>query len=239
MKRIAIASNRQEPVGSAFCFMQNNINEAYSSAIIKCGGIPLVIPYCEPTFTDNMLEGFDGLMLIGGGDISPIMYGEENRNSKNTNEELDRFHMALVTSARKKGIPILGICRGLQVLNIAYGGTLYQDIEKEKEHSINHRRIESPYEATHEVELVEGTKLYSILKKKHIGVNSLHHQGVNTLGFGLKAAAYAPDGLIEAFEGENVFAVQWHPEAIYEMMEPIFRGFVEDVCSNKAKLLGL
>lgn len=239
MKRIAIASDRHEPTGSAFNFMRNSINEAYSGAIIKAGGVPLAIPYCEPTFTDNMLDGFDGLMLIGGGDISPIMYGEENRNSKNTDEELDRFHMALVTSARKKGIPILGICRGFQVLNIAFGGTLYQDLEKEKENSINHRGIDKPYDVFHEVELVEGTKLYSVLKEKHIGVNSLHHQGVHTLGFGLKASAHAPDGLIEAFEGENVFGVQWHPEAIFNRMEALFRGFVDDVCCNKSKLLGL
>ena len=229
MKRIAIASDRQAPIKSAFCYKQNYVNEAYTSAIEKAGGVPLILPYTEPTYADKLLDGFDALLLTGGNDISPILYGENIRYAKDTDEELDRFHMALITYARKRGIPILGICRGFQLLNVAFGGTLYQDLQKERDSSINHRAIETPYTVAHEVQLSEGSRLYSILKEKYIGVNSLHHQGINTLGFGLTPSAYAPDGLIEAFEGNGILGVQWHPEAMGNAMEVLFKSFVEEL----------
>ncbi len=227
MKRVAIASDRQEPYKSAFCYKQDYVNEAYTSAIIKAGGAPLVLPYAEPTFAESLLSGIDGLLLIGGNDIAPVLYGEDIRYAQNVDEELDRFHMGLITYARKKGIPILGICRGFQLLNVAFGGTLYQDLEKERDSSINHRNLDKPYTASHDVELTEGTRLYSMIGEKYIGVNSLHHQGVNALGFGLTASAYAPDGLVEAFECEKTLGVQWHPEAMGDCMDTIFKDFIE------------
>lgn len=229
MKRIAIATDRQKPQASVFPFMQNYANEGYTEAVIKGGGVPLLVPYCEPIFTDKMLEGFDALILMGGNDVSPILYGEENRKAIDFDESLDRFHMSLITEARKIGIPILGICRGFQLLNVAFGGTLYQDIESEKDSTINHTQLDRPCSIAHQVQLVEGSNLYRILKEKNIGVNSLHHQGIKDLGFGLNAVAYAPDGLIEAFEGEDVFGVQWHPEAMSGRMTEIFSGFIKDI----------
>ena len=229
MKRIAIAADRKPPQGSAFCYKQIYTNEAYTNAILKAGGTPLIVPYCEPTFTDTIIDGFDGLLLTGGNDISPILYGEENNGSLNTDEELDRFHMALVTSARKKGIPILGICRGFQLLNISFGGTLFQDLQSESPFTIDHRRLDIPYDIAHDIELVEDSLLYSVLKEKRIGVNSLHHQGIKTLGFGIRPTAFSSDGLIEGFEGYGTYGVQWHPEAMGERMEALFKGFVASI----------
>lgn len=229
MKRIAIASDRKPAQGSAFCFKQIYTNEAYTNAIFKAGGTPLIVPYCEPTFTDNIIDGFDGLMLIGGNDICPILYGEENSYSLNTDEELDRFQMALITSARKRGIPILGICRGFQLLNISFGGTLFQDLEKEREDSIIHKRYDFPYTEVHKVQIREDSFLFDALGETTIGVNSLHHQGVKELGFGLKPTAIAEDGLIEGFEGYGIYGVQWHPEAMGEKMEPVFKHFIDGI----------
>ena len=229
MKKIAIATDRQAPQGSVFPFWQNYVNEGYTNAIFNAGAIPLLIPFTNPTGTEQLLDGFDALVVTGGNDIDPILYGEEVTYSKEYDERVDRFHMGLITAARKKGIPILGICRGLQLLNVALGGTLYQDIGKEREDSINHQIIERPLEIVHNVELTEGTYLYYALKEKHLGVNSLHHQGIKELGFGLKAAAYAPDGLIEAIEGQGVYGVQWHPEALSEGRENLFNAFVKDI----------
>ena len=149
MKRIAIASDRQNPINSAFCYKQNYVNEAYTNAIFKAGGLPLILPFTEPTLSSCLVDGCDGLLLIGGHDISPVLYGEDIRYAKDIDEELDRFHMGLITEARKKGIPIFGICRGFQLLNVALGGTLYQDLEKERDSSINHRRLDIPLSLIH------------------------------------------------------------------------------------------
>lgn len=229
MKRIAIATDRQAPQGSVFPFWQNYVNEGYTSAVFDSGALPFLIPFTKPTGTEELLEGFDALILTGGNDISPILYGEEITYSKDCDEKLDRFHMGLITSARKKGIPILGVCRGFQLLNVALGGTLYQDLEKERDSSINHKQLDLPLSVAHNVELMEGTYIYSALKEKTIGVNSLHHQGIKDLGFGLTAAAYSPDGLVEAIEGQGVYGVQWHPEALSEGKGNIFKAFVEDI----------
>lgn len=230
MKRIAIASDRQNPEHSAFTYKWNYANEAYTSCIYKAGALPFIIPYTELLETDEIVKNFDALMLIGGADISPSLYGESVTFSKNCDIQLDRFHLSLVTSARKYKVPVLGICRGFQLINVAFGGTLYQDIESEKSVSIPHAVLDKPYEEVHDISILEDSLLYKVFNTSTIGVNSLHHQGIKTLGFGLKTSAVAPDNLIEAFEVEdNVFAVQWHPEAMGDKMQPLFDTFIKSL----------
>ena len=237
MKKIAIATDRQSPVGSVFPFWQNYVNEGYVNAITKAGRRPLLIPFCNPTETDEILEDFDGLVLTGGNDVSPILYGEENIASVHCDEPLDRFHMGLITSARKMNIPILGICRGFQLLNISFGGTLIQDIPSERPSSVNHKQVDKSMGGAHPVDIVLGSNLYTALKEKSVWVNSLHHQGVKDLGFGLKPSSYAPDGLIESFEGTNVLGVQWHPEAMFDKMQPLFTYFINEMNRPASHLL--
>lgn len=230
MKRIAIAANRHlKPFDSAFSYKQDFVNEAYIELIRQSGATPYIIPYTKPIECEDILEGFDALLITGGSDIDPILYGEkDNGLSKNLDPELDRFQQTLISNAQKKGVPILGICRGFELINVIYGGTLYQDILSERPDAINHMRDDEPYSGVHKIKVVEGTFLDSVFTEPSIMVNSLHHQGVKTLGFGLKASAFAPDGIIEAFEGENVLAVQWHPESMADGMNDLFKAFIEE-----------
>lgn len=227
MIKIAIASYQIDPVKSAFCYRQNVINCGYTDAILRCGAIPVVIPYIEPEYAKEALRGFSGLIIPGGSDISPSLYGEGNSYSKEPDLELDKYELALLKAAEEMNIMTLGICRGAQLINIYHHGSLYQDIEKNTESTI-HRRPDKPYEGVHNVELYDDSFLYPLFNKKTLSVNSLHHQGIKSLGKGLKVSAIAEDGIIEAFEGERTIAVQWHPEAMFDAMRTIFSYFVKE-----------
>ena len=145
----------------------------------------------------------------------------------------DTFEISMVQKALKIGLPVLGICRGLQVMNVAMGGTLYQDIATQLPGAIKHPCYDTPRDKVHEVTVTEHSKLHRISGTTRIGVNSRHHQGVKKLGNGLVATAYSEDGLIEAFEcpaEKFVMAVQWHPESLsdrYPEAQAIFNAFAE------------
>jgi len=227
MLKIAIASYQIDPVQSAFCFRQNVINRGYTDAIIKCGAIPVVIPYIDPKYAKQALDGFSGLLLPGGADVSPSLYGEENIYSKGCDLEYDKYELALLKAAEELEIMTLGVCRGAQLINVYHNGSLYQDIEINT-HSPIHRRPDKPYEGVHSVELSDDSFLLPLFGNKTLSVNSLHHQGIKRLGDGLKASAIAEDGVIEAFEGKNTIAVQWHPEAMFDEMKSIFSYFIKE-----------
>ena len=143
--------------------------------------------------------------------------GEEEREyTLSPNKDNDLFQMKAIEEALRLGKPILGICRGLQILNVFFGGTLYQDIGKERQKSLRHSHLDIPEGYAHSISITEGSFLYEAVKEKKMEVNSLHHQGIKTLGSGLAATAESPDGLVEAIENrENrIMAVQWHPEAL-------------------------
>jgi putative glutamine amidotransferase len=160
--------------------------------------------------------------LSGGSDLDPGYYGEEPVPELGvTLPERDTFEMALLEHALRRQIPILGICRGMQVLNVALGGTLYQDLPSQMDHMVllGHRQETPKWQPTHEVEVDGGSKIAKILGTDELKVNSYHHQAIKDLAFGLVAVACAPDGVIEAVESSDLakrwmIGVQWHAEAM-------------------------
>lgn len=217
---IGLAGYLHSPVNSAFTYRQENTNEAYTSAIEKAGGYALLLPY---TADSKRLEAavcaVDGILIPGGLDVDPELYGETAMPCcKEHHMDMDLFQMDLIDMAIRKNRPIFGICRGLQIINVHHGGTLYQDLDECFSKEIKHPRLDSPVAAVHEVRLEDGCILRDVFGKSEIPVNSLHHQGIKSLGGGLSPAAVCTDGLVEGIEdGKNgIFAVQWHPEALME-----------------------
>jgi putative glutamine amidotransferase len=195
----------------------------YSEAIVAAGGRPVLFP-ATSTIPEDLLEGIGGLILSGGGDLSPSMYGEEPvEASYGISEIRDAYEQALVADAISRSIPILAICRGLQIINVIRGGTLHMDIS-------GHWQTEPSDQTVHSVELKEGSALSELVGSTSMEVNSYHHQGIKKLGHNLTAVAFAGD-LIEAYEATDadIIAVQWHPEHLYEKSESnmlLFREIV-------------
>lgn len=211
------------------------INGAYADAIKSCGGDLRMFETTEEI--DEVIDQVDGVLLPGGVDVNPGLYGEERRmHTQPPHNERDRFEMYLLERAMEKRIPILGICRGLQVINVKQGGTLYQDVEKEMSGSIRHdwhhdenEHLLSRSLLAHSVSIQEESKLHAILKETEIKVNSLHHQGIKDLGKGLVATGHSSDGLIEAIEMPDypyLIGVQWHPEELNA--DPLWNGFMRN-----------
>ncbi len=200
--------------------------EEYVDAVRRAGGIPVVLPPAPLAATDELVAHLDGLVLTGGGDISPSCYtGEDEGVSADIDHEEDSWDIALVLAARTRRLPVFGICRGLQALNVALGGSLHQDISGRA----NHPRIPEDPEATlafrHPVIIDPGSLVADALGAGERSVNSIHHQSVDRLGAGLAVVARAPDGTVEGLEFRNgngaadpdwwAHAVQWHPERLH------------------------
>ncbi len=181
----------------------------------------------------------EGVVLTGGSDVNPDLYGASPHASYSASEPgRDAFEIALVRAATEAGLPIFAICRGMQVLNVALGGDLVQDIPSEVNGALNHEVREPRFAIAHEVWASKGSRLSTLMQEKledaeSCPVNSRHHQAVRHLGRGLEIVATAPDGVIEAVEGPGPFClgVQWHPENFWRTGEfrPLFEGFV-DAC---------
>lgn len=216
---------------------QENANEpseftspkSYSKAIEHAGGLPILLPIIDENveLIEEMLEHVDGLLLTGGVDVDPLLFGEQpHRELGRIDPGRDYFELHLAKAAMKKGIPILGICRGCQILNVAAGGTIIQDIPEVlgKQNVIKHQQSAPRWYPTHTARLVEGTKLASIFGEKEISINSYHHQSVNQPAPGFVVSAQATDGVIEAIEFADhpfTIGVQWHPELMWYRC-PIF-----------------
>ncbi len=184
---------------------------------------PLLIPLGLPEGQlDAILERIDGVLFSGGGDIHPKRYGSTmHPKVDDIDEDRDRVEIHLAKQVLQQHIPFLAICRGMQVINVAAGGTLYEDILDQRSGSLQHQTPEElPRDhLAHSVTVEQDTKLASILGTAELPVTSNHHQAVRTLGKDLTASAYAPDGIIEAFEKSDSpfgIAVQWHPEWLQE-----------------------
>ncbi len=182
----------------------------YLQAIERAGAVPVVLPPCVSDL-EALIVRLDGICLSGGPDLDPGAYGARERHEElgPTEPSLDRFELDLARAALERGIPILGICRGSQALNVACGGTLHQ-------HLPGHRQTQPGPIPTHEVEVFAGTRLAALLGPGTLAVNSFHHQAVDVLGDGLRVAARAADGTVEAIELPHGFAlgVQWHAETL-------------------------
>jgi putative glutamine amidotransferase len=195
----------------------------YVEGVAEAGGVPVVLPpVAEHRAAEALLDGMDGLLLSGGSDLDPGYYGEEAVPELGvTIPERDAFEMALLEHALRRKMPILGICRGMQVLNVALGGTLYQDLPSQMDHMVllGHRQETPKWQPTHEVDVDGGSKIAKILCTDELKVNSYHHQAIKDLASGLVAVACAPDGVIEAVESSDLakrwlIGVQWHAEAM-------------------------
>ncbi|CAN5863437.1 gamma-glutamyl-gamma-aminobutyrate hydrolase family protein [soil metagenome] len=196
----------------------------YVEGVARAGGVPLILPPVGGTKNVEMiLDSLDGLLLSGGSDLHPSHYGEDPVPELDvTIPERDEFELALLEMAFRRGMPVFGICRGMQVLNVALGGTLYQDLPSQIGPDLIMHRQESPkWQATHEVEFYDRTLSVGISGNDVIKVNSYHHQAVKDLSGELVLSGCSSDGLIEAVESRDVsdqwiVAVQWHAEAMRE-----------------------
>jgi putative glutamine amidotransferase len=205
----------------------------YMKAIEEAGGVPVVMPPLDLGAVDPLLDRLDGLCLSGGPDMDPGTYGGRYHPKLGPTEpELDQFELALTRAACKRELPILAICRGQQLLNVARGGNLYQHVPEDPGGEIAHRLPGKGRHGAHEVEVETGSLLSRALGGVTAAhVNSYHHQAVHSLGRGVKPVAWAPDGLIEGIEVPDcgwAVGVQWHAEAIVERPEQLalFREFV-------------
>jgi putative glutamine amidotransferase len=214
----------------------------YTEAVSAAGGIPIMIPLgLSEAELSEIVRRVDGLLLPGGGDIAPALYGsEENGTMWGIDEERDRTEYFLTRAAVAAQKPLLAICRGCQMFNVALGGTLWGDIATQKEGAIRHDYFRTHPRSflSHTVEIAPDSRLHQHLGKTSSWVNSLHHQGVRQLAPGLAATAVAPDGLIEGVElPDHPFAigVQWHPECLVADdpdMRSLFSGLVSAASSR-------
>ncbi len=209
----------------------------YFQAVERAGGIPVLLPPLGGAKDiEELLRRLDGLVLSGGDDIWPERYGQ-TRHAKTVpvTGARDIFDFQLVRMALGMGVPILGICYGAQLINVALGGSLIQDIPSERPTGLSHKA-----ETGHKVIVERGTRLYELLKAEVLTVNSSHHQAIDRLGEGLRVSAMAEDGIVEAVEGVGyplVIGVQWHPERMAgdSAQRGLFTAFLEEVKGRATK----
>lgn len=195
------------------------LSDYYVRAVSEAGGTPLLIPTVDPQLAHNYYERVDGLLLSGGFDLDPFYFGEEPLwGLGEITPRRDCLELSLARLALEGNKPVLAICRGLQVLNVAAGGTLHQDLKGVTKflHSQNAPR----WYPTHQVDIEENSRIYQIAGEKSFRVNSFHHQGINKTGPLLKAVGWSKDGLVEAVEAaepsRHIIGVQWHPEGTWD-----------------------
>ncbi len=223
---IGISCNWSEEVVS--------VSHTYIQAVEQAGGLPVPIPFSnDTTVLQAQIDRVDALVMIGGEDFDPWLYGEEPHPMLGTvHMERDRYDLYLIRCALRKGIPLLGICRGLQGLNVVEGGSLYQDLPSTYPNPcIRHRQGAERQFGSHTVRIAPDSRLHAIVGLDSLRVNSFHHQAVRQAAPGYRIVASSPDGVIEALEKEGkhwIIGVQWHPEALnLSGDEPSHRLFQE------------
>ena len=228
---IGITLDNEEP-GKYSKFPWYAIRENYLNSVYKFGGVPF------PLFHDTKSVGelskiLDGLIITGGNfDINPKLYGKNNSGSRIIKQNRTIFEIAIFKKLLKLKKPILGICGGEQIINVACNGTLIQDIKKiQKKKIINHEQINPRNEVSHSITINKKTKLYKIINKFKIQVNSAHHQAVDKIGNNLLVSAIANDNIVEAIEHKNhpwCIGVQWHPEFLITQYDKILiKNFIQ------------
>lgn len=219
------------------------VPEAYVQALRKAGTVPVLLPFVgSEEEAEQVLSRLDGLLLSGGVDLDPVHWGEEPyRQMGRIDPSRDQSELLLARRALSTGLPVLGICRGLQVLAVAAGGTLWQDLHSQGASSLKHDQNAPRWYPTHGVRLTQESRLASWLGTE-IRVNSFHHQAVRDAPRGFKAVASAPDGVIEALEHQThpfAIGVQWHPEAMWNQeknYDALFLAFAAAARSGSGRL---
>jgi putative glutamine amidotransferase len=213
----------------------------YPEAIRRAGAVPVIIPPMDTDSIEPLLDGLCGLCLSGGPDLHPTVYGAVPHPALGLTEpQLDLFEVALVRAAEARDMPVLAICRGLQLLNVARGGTLVQDLPSERPSDVVHRQQPPGTVATHDVTLEAGSLVADALGLVEARVNSFHHQAVDVLGNGLRAVGWASDGVVEAIESTDrafTIAVQWHAEGMVGTPEQarLLRTFADTAMAYGAR----
>jgi putative glutamine amidotransferase len=238
---IGITSAR---ISSKYDYSLMAVAEAYTAALAKAGANPVLLPLGLPD--ENLCEliaRLDGVLFSGGGDIHPQRYAGQAHPQVNTvDEDRDRVEVQILHDCLQLEKPFLGICRGLQVINVAMGGDLYEDLQDQRPGSLKHDCFPEKrrdYHA-HTASLAEGSRLGAILQAASVPVNSLHHQGIKRLADGLRLSALAPDGLVEGLELPNFpfgMAVQWHPEWLPRQaeMQALFSAFTAAAANHSQR----
>lgn len=205
------------------------LNEAYVRALEAAGVVPLVVPPLAPAAAAAVLDGVAGLVLSGGEDLDPAHFGAApHPRLGEVHAARDAFELALVAEARARRLPTLAICRGIQTLGVALGGTLVQDIPSERPSAIGHDGLPDRTARIHEVDVVPGTRLAAAIGAAGtVRVNSSHHQSLHVVPDSLRVVACSPDDIVEGVEATDdwwVVGVQWHPEELVDTAEPWDRG---------------
>lgn len=233
--RIAIAAGVSPETDKLFQgYPKVMVMEAYCRSVSETGGIPFVIaPTDNEDVLRSQLEVCDALLLTGGADIDPVLFGEEAVPlCDEANPRRDRFDWLCLRLAEEMNMPVFGICRGLQIMNAYYGGTLWQDLSL-SDSTLRHSNKHNPETPTHEIKIEEDSFLGKALGKTNLRVNSVHHQAAREIAPGFKVTARANDGVIEAIEALEQplrTAVQWHPEMLLDTQEEsrvIFREWIQ------------
>ncbi len=223
---VAVSATSDDALGAH----RVRLNSAYVKALEIAGVVPVIVP---PLASEDsvrvILSRVDGVVLTGGEDVDPSLYGQPRiEQCGPSNPARDATEIALVQAAREMNKPLLAICRGPQLLNVALGGTLFQDIPSQVENALDHNEKDERSSRVHPVEIEAGSKLADALQATRLSVNSLHHQSVRDVAPGLRVTATAPDGVVEGLESPDddwwVLAVQWHPEEMTDSPESPDRG---------------
>ncbi|MFW5981823.1 MAG: gamma-glutamyl-gamma-aminobutyrate hydrolase family protein [Halanaerobiaceae bacterium] len=231
---IGITSNYDQNINTY------TLNRYYISSILKAGGLPIILPCTlEKDTIKRYLALVDGILFSGGGDIDSLIYGNEPLCGLGSiSPERDYFELELFKQANKIALSVLGICKGCQIINIAMGGSVYQDIYQEKVSNLKHKQEAPRWYPTHHINIIEGTYLEKIINKRRSQVNSIHHQSIKEVAAGFRIAAKADDGIIEAIEKSEdhfVVGIQWHPEIMLNSRDSIliFEEFVKRASERK------
>jgi putative glutamine amidotransferase len=219
------------------------VYDVYCQGILVCGGVPVLLPTCQTRDSiAGLCQALDGLVLSGGVDIHPRYYHQEPAPGlRDMDEVRDMMELELTRQAMDMDLPLLAICRGTQLLNVALGGTLYQDIATHTDSPILHNPVADRNVTTHTVKILPGTLLQTIVKRRTLWVNSKHHQAIHELAAPLKASAHAKDGLIEAVEAPDrrfTVGVQWHPEGLWQKdaaAKNLFKALIRAAGKKKAR----
>ncbi len=215
------------------------VNSAYLHAIQQAGGVPVPLPpQLSAASLERIVGELSGLLLTGGGDVDPARFGEAPHSTlSEVTPTRDTLETSAVQIALERRLPILGVCRGIQVLNVALGGSLFQDVGTDPGTQLQHSQTEPRDQPTHKVKVEPRSRLAQILGTDEIEVNSMHHQAVKSLGRGLIAVAWAPDQIIEGVEDTDpsrfVLGVEWHPEELVGHSEPARRLFAALVAAAR------
>jgi len=200
------------------------VNVAYTAALERVGLVPLVIPPLSAALASVILDGLAGLVVTGGEDVAPARYGEPAHPTVEVHEGRDESEIALIIDARRRRLPTLAICRGIQVMNVAFGGTLVQDIPSQRPGTIDHDPGGDRDDRVHEVRVEPDSRLAGALGADCLTTNSFHHQALALVSDELRVSARSVDGIIEGVEAADpawwTLGVQWHPEELVETPEP-------------------